>query len=142
MSAAFKHDCRTELRDADLKATPARLGILEALEHSETPLDVTGLIRYLKIHRVKANRATVFRIVNALSRKGLTTPIQFNEGKFRYEHSAKADHHHFICEKCSQVTDITGCNVDALEENLEKKKGFQIKHHSLEFFGLCKNCRK
>lgn len=137
----LNHDCKDELRNADLKVTPARLGVLSALENADKPLDVTDLINYLEKHDIDADRVTVFRIINVLTEKGLVKPIQFNEGKLRYEHAAKADHHHFICESCGDIKDVSDCNVDSLEKDLQKKKGLLVKHHSLEFFGLCANCQ-
>ncbi len=142
MISLQKHDCATELRDADLKVTPARLGVLAAFEKSQIPLDVSDVIAYLSKHNVKADKVTVFRIINVLSDRGIVIPIQLNEGKFRYEHSAIADHHHFICENCGTIEDISDCNIGELEKNIRQKKGLIIKRHSLEFFGLCRNCQK
>lgn len=141
MSIQIKpHSCEEELRRLELKVTPARLGVLSALEKAETPLDITSIRGLLHDHNISADRVTVFRIINSLTKKGIAIPIQFNEGKLRYEHSAKANHHHFICEKCSLVEDILDCNIKQLEKTIQTKKGILIKRHSLEFFGLCKNC--
>lgn len=136
------HSCETELRDADLKVTPARLGVLAVLEEADKPLDASSVIDYLKKQNVKADKVTVFRILNALTHKGLVIPIQLGEGKFRYEHSAKVDHHHFVCEHCGSITDISDCNIDELQKELERKSGLLIKRHSLEFFGICAVCQK
>lgn len=138
--AKIKHDCKEELRDAALKATPARLGVLEALEQTNTPLDVATLIDYLKRQKIKADKVTVFRIMNALSEKGIITPIQLGEGKFRYEVSSKADHHHLVCESCGRIEDISDCAIEILEKDIKKKKGFFVKRHALEFFGMCRSC--
>lgn len=142
MSRVNLHDCKEELRKADLKATPARLGVLSALEDVDKPLDVTTVVAYLKKHNVKADRVTVFRIINTLTKKGLVIPIQLGENKFRYEHAGRGDHHHFICENCGTITDVSDCNIDVLENHIRQKKGLLVKRHSLEFFGLCKNCQK
>lgn len=139
--AKIKHDCKEELRDADLKATPARLGILEALEKTDTPLDVASLITYLKQQKIKADNVTVFRIMNALSKKGLIMPIQLGEGKFRYEVASQPDHHHLVCESCGGIEDISDCAIEILEKDINKKKGFLVKRHALEFFGVCKQCQ-
>lgn len=136
------HDCKEELRHVELKVTPARLGVLAALESTDTPLDIVTIMAYLHKKHIKADKVTVFRIMNALTEKGLIKPIQFNEGKLRYEYGALADHHHFVCEKCGSIQDVTGCNIDALEKEITKKKGVLVKRHSLEFFGLCADCQK
>lgn len=141
MNFTVKHNCSQELKEADLKITPARLGVLEALENADEPQDIQSILNYLKKHKIKADKVTVFRIVNALRDKGLARPIQLNEGRLRYEHALGADHHHFICENCSAIEDISDCHIDQLEKDINNKKGLLIKRHSLEFFGLCKSCQ-
>lgn len=134
------HDCSIELRDADLKVTPARLAVLKLLEKVNKPLDVGSIIDYLKDHHIKADPVTAFRIINQFTDKGLTRKISFQEGKFRYELSNKEDHHHLVCENCGNIEDISDCNISSLEAEIEQRKDFKVKRHSLEFFGLCKNC--
>ncbi|MBP9719521.1 MAG: transcriptional repressor [Candidatus Levybacteria bacterium] len=138
----IQHNCSDELRQIDLKATPARIAVLQLLEKSDTPLDVASIIVYLQKNDVEIDPATAFRIVNMFTEKGIITPIQFNEGKLRYELSSKAAHHHLVCEHCGNIEDISDCNIKELEKEIQKKKGFVVKHHSLEFFGLCRNCQK
>jgi Fur family transcriptional regulator, ferric uptake regulator len=136
------HDCKQELKEVSLKITPARLGVLEVLENTSQPLDVSSVSVKLEKNRVQADLATVFRIMNAFADKGLVKPIQLNEGKLRYEYAGKVEHHHFICESCGLIEDISDCGVEKLEHQLSKKKGLIIKRHSLEFFGLCQSCQK
>jgi Fur family transcriptional regulator, ferric uptake regulator len=142
LNAKIAHDCKTELNDVDLRATPARLKLMHLLEKSDKPLDVQTMIDYLKEKDIQTDPATVFRIVNMFTEKGLIRPIQLNEGKFRYELASKADHHHFICEQCGTIEDISDCHIDELEQEIRNKKQLLIKRHSLEFFGLCKDCQK
>ena len=100
------HNCQEELHKVNLKATPARLAVLSVLEQTNKPLDVNTLNKYLRKKSIKTDKVTIFRTLNSLTQKGLTVPIQFNEGKLRYEHIAKANHHHFVCQNCHQVQDI------------------------------------
>ncbi|MFZ5535531.1 MAG: Fur family transcriptional regulator [Patescibacteria group bacterium] len=134
------HNCKDELRNVSLKVTPARLAVLDALEQAKTPLDVSGVIAHLRKKGVDADAVTVFRILNMFSKKGLITPIQFNEHKLRYEHADKPPHHHFICEECGSVTDVEGCVVGGIEKKIEKTLGAKVTRHSLEFFGRCRRC--
>lgn len=138
--ARVHHDCKIELNQAQLKATPARIAILKLLEKTDAPLDVSAIIEFLKNKKIKADQATVFRIISMFTDRGLTRQIQFNEGKFRYELSSKPDHHHLICQNCGAIEDISDCNISRLEKDIEKKKNFKIVSHSLEFFGICQQC--
>lgn len=135
-----EHVCRLELKRADLRATPARIGVLTVLKESKFPIDIKDILKFLAKRHIQANKVTVFRIINKLVSAKLVTPIQLHEGKFRYEHYNSHDHHHFVCEKCRRIEDIFECTIDQFEKELQVKKGLLIKHHSLEFFGLCKNC--
>lgn len=136
-----QHDCTEELHRASLKVTPARLGVLHALEHAHKPLDVSMIIDYLKENEIPADDVTVFRILHAFVEKKLAKPIQFNEGKQRYEYADKPSHHHFICRSCGTIIDVTECTVSHMEKMLEHSEGVTVEHHSLEFFGLCKTCQ-
>lgn len=135
-----RHDCREELRELSLRVTPARLGILELLEQSDAPIDVATVRQYLKHHHIDVDEVTVFRILSKFIEKGIAKPIQFNEGKLRYEYGEKPSHHHFVCDKCGSVTDIAGCILEPLEKKIERTKGVKVLRHSLEFFGKCQRC--
>ena len=135
------HDCKEKLRSVDLKATPARLEILKLLEASEKPIDVSSIIDYLSSKKINTDPATVFRIINMFTNRGLTRQIQLHEGRFRYELASKADHHHLICQKCGNIEDISDCSIDILEKEIDRKKGFRVSYHSLEFFGVCARCQ-
>ncbi|MBI5123661.1 transcriptional repressor [Candidatus Roizmanbacteria bacterium] len=135
-------DCKTELNDASLRATPARIALMTLLESTKKPLDVQTMIAFLEKKAIKTDPATVFRIINIFTEKGLVKQIQLNEGKFRYELTTTADHHHLVCEKCGDIEDISDCNINDLEKDIEKKKKFKVTSHSLEFFGICSNCQK
>lgn len=138
----IKHDCKDELNEQKLRATPARIALMKLLESATEPVDVQTMTEYLSKSDIKTDPATVFRIINMFTEKNLTKQIQLNEGKFRYELSSKADHHHFICENCGKIEDISDCNIEMIENEIKKKKGLLVKSHSLEFFGLCSDCQK
>lgn len=140
-SNKITHDCKTELRDADLKVTRVRLAVLKLFESADKPVDVAEVINYLRQNKIKADPATAFRIIKNFTDRGLTRQISFHEGKFRYELADQTEHHHFVCENCGAIEDISDCKIETLEKNIFKKKGLIIKRHSLEFFGICKNCQ-
>ncbi len=134
-----KHDCKKELKEVSLKVTPARLAVLSLLERTQTPLDVTSILNVLRKRHIDIDPSTIFRIVNTFTNKGITRQMQFNDGKSRYE-VQREEHHHLICKVCGTIEDISDCNIDALEKDITRKKGFLVQQHSLEFFGVCKQC--
>lgn len=136
----MQHSCENEIHEASLKVTPARVALMQLFESHDTPLDAQHLIDHLQ-KEIGIDRVTVFRILNVFVEKGLIRKLTFGEHKARYELN-QGEHHHLICQKCGKVEDISDCNISALEKEIKQKKHFLVKEHSLEFFGLCRDCQK
>ena len=47
-----------------------------------------------------------------------------------------------ICESCEKVTEINNFNLSKYLTNFEDDTGMKYKKYNLEFFGLCKKCKK
>ena len=47
-----------------------------------------------------------------------------------------------ICEKCEKVTEINNLNLSKYLNNFEDDTGMKYKKYNLEFFGLCRRCKK
>jgi len=137
-----QHDCKDELQEVSLKATPARIAVMRFLESVDQPVDVNSILDYLRQKDVDTNPATIFRMMNDFLQKGITKQIQFQEGKARYELSNKRHHHHLICTNCGKVEEVEGDFLKSMEDKIYKDKKFKVKDHSLEFFGLCEDCQK
>ncbi len=136
------HNCKDELQDASLKATPARIAVLKFLEITDQPVDVSLIINYLKKEDISIDPATIFRMMNDFLAKGITKEIQLEKGKVHYELFSKGDHHHLVCEGCGKIEAVEDNFVPQMEKELARKHQFLIRRHSLEFFGLCHNCQK
>lgn len=129
------------LKQADLKQTNARLSVLSFLDFVESPVSAEEIYDHILHEHHEADRATIYRILDAFVKKGIATKLEFGEGKYRYE-LVGDDHHHLICKSCGSVSDIMDCNVAGLEKDIQEKKGFTIQRHSLEFYGLCHSCQR
>ena len=127
------------IRDNGLRVTPARIAVLKVLEEFREPLDMESIIKEVEKRHVDADQATIYRIIENFTERKLVTRLRFQEKKFYYEMKG-AEHHHAICEGCGKIEDVSNCSIGRVERDIEKTKGFKVKSHSLEFFGLCKNC--
>lgn len=122
------------------KRTPARAKIVELLYSANAPVDIQDIIDSLRAKNLNTNKATVYRTMDLLFSNGFINKVEFGEGKFRYE-IKKGDHHHLICKKCKVIEDVEDKYMGKLEEEIYKDKGFKVLSHSLEFFGICKQCQ-
>jgi len=136
-----KAELRALLRKAGFKATPARLAILAVIKRSKNPLSAQEIIEWLGN---KFDQVTVYRFMKKLQAKGIIRQIDLRQNHAHFELFDTADHHHLVCIHCDKIEDITGCGVEDMYKTiLEKTRGFlEIRQHSLEFYGVCKNCIK
>jgi len=124
-----------------IKKTPARIAITDYLYSINSPVDIEKIVEFLRSEKLNTNKVTVYRIIEYLYRNGLLERLDFGEGKFRYE-VKKGDHHHLICDTCGRIEDVSDNFTKEYENDIKKNKGFLVKKHSLEFFGICSNCQK
>ena len=47
-----------------------------------------------------------------------------------------------ICENCEKITEINNLNLSKYLTNFKDDSGMKYKKYNLEFFGLCKRCKK
>lgn len=123
---------------AGLKNTPSRLAVLSVLKEKNNPLDV---LQIFELTKDKTDLATVYRTLETFLNNGLINRLEFGEGKYRYEIKRK-DHHHLICRACERIEDVEDKFMNKWENEIKVEKGFLVSNHSLEFFGVCKQCQR
>lgn len=135
----------TIFKENEMKKTIARTSILDILKRAKKPIDVGEIIGRLESIKIKIDRVTVFRNINLLVKKGLVKKVEFNEGKYRYELSSLPHHHHLVCTKCGNVSDIESISlhseIEKMSKTVNKAFDFKIEEHKVEFFGKCKTCK-
>lgn len=132
------HDPKHYLRASGLKATPARIAVLQALYASTDPLRIEDIHERMN---VAADPATVYRTVNALATAGIVRHVHFGEHSAYFEPADRPHHHHLVCTACGTVADIDYCPAQLEHKALAQAPQFsRIEQHSLELFGTCKQC--
>lgn len=127
------------LRENKLKITPARLNILDILQHSESPLSIHAVKQKLRLDDSEV--ATLYRTFESLSELDIVTKVDLRHGHAHYELQGGEHHHHLTCKRCGKVKNIPYCDAPKIEQKAMKDKDFaSIDSHSIEFFGVCKSC--
>ena len=131
------HDTKELLKRTGLKATAARIQLLNVLADSGKPLSAKDIHK-----RISGDLATLYRTFNSFVEKGIVQQVDFKQGYALYELSHENHHHHhLVCVSCGKVEDIYDCEVPTLSKKDLKGYGFEsIDEHVLEFFGLCSAC--
>jgi len=128
------------LKNKQLKKTAVRSDLLAILSENKAPCDAMELLIKLRKKYGRLNKTTVYRQLQTLTYKKILKTIELGEGKKRYE--LKTDHHHhLICRKCKNIEEVRLKNDLSREESIiTDKYRFRVIEHSLEFFGICRNC--
>lgn len=94
-----------DLRQAGLKVTQTRLGILAALSEMGGHCSADEVYRHLSQGGNQIPRGTVFKVVADLSAKGILMVTDAGPGRTLYEY-ADHWHHHFVCRRCNMIMDV------------------------------------
>jgi Fur family ferric uptake transcriptional regulator len=130
------------LHEHNYRVTPGRIALLRFLSKSTKPLTVGDIQKELT-H--KMDKVTLYRALEDFAISRIVGKINLQDAATYYEFLHEGHHHHHIvCEKCGKIEDIEHCNQTSLQmEVLKHSRVFTaISSHSLEFFGICKNCYK
>lgn len=134
---------REYIRKNGLKDTSQREEILAFLLKSTEHLTPEEIFQALRKRDPKLGRATVFRTLKLLEESGLASKVVFADGQNRYERSHGRPHHdHMICVDCQAAIEFESPEIEALQDQIAKKKGFQVQWHRHELFGRCRACAK
>jgi Fe2+ or Zn2+ uptake regulation protein len=129
------------LKEKGHKMTAVRRMLIEVFTEGGAPLTVQDLMRRLAKAGTAADKTTVYREVAFLLGQDVIQQVQFGDRVKRYE--IRGDHHHHvICTVCRTITDVPLENdLKDHEAMVGKLTGYAIVSHSLEFFGICPDCR-
>lgn len=139
-----KYDNDTEefrliLNSHSQKITKPRLEILKILKSNHKPLTISEISG--KLIDDSIDLATVYRTMNLFEELNIVSLIDFKDEFKRYELIYdRHHHHHIVCRNCKKVENVETCILDNIEKFLSKK-GYSEITHSLEFFGICGECR-
>lgn len=135
---------KDRLRAAGFRATPSRLAIATLLEQAHQPVGTPTLAETLVPQEL--DLATLYRTLKSFEEKSLIRHVAIDQRFASYEWVEEdgEHHHHLICQTCGLIEEIPDCELESLEKRVLKQatRFREIHSHSLEFFGVCKACKK
>lgn len=137
-------DLKTVLKSKGMKYTEQRAIILQILLNLNKHLNAeeVHLIVKQKYPEQNIGIATVYRTLNFLEEVNLISSISFGtEGK-KYESNSEEHHDHIICTQCGKIVEFFDEEIELKQENIATKNGFEITDHTMQIFGICKDCRE
>jgi len=126
-----------------LKFTIQRKTILETLYNSDehlTPESLHQLIQK-KYPDLKIGIATIYRTLALLEESQMVTFLSFGAQGKKYELGIKEHHDHLICTECGKITEFVDEQIEARQHLITKELGFEMSDHSMQIYGICKECQ-
>ncbi len=126
----------------NLKFTTQRAQILDAFLSAPKHLSVDEIYDLMKKKKENTGAATIYRTVKLFVECGIAREIDFRDGKSRFEHTYQKVHHdHLVCETCGKTFEFLNETIEELQNKIAKERGFFVRSHRMEIYGLCKDCR-
>lgn len=120
--------------------TVQRRVIMEALAERTDHPTADQLYDTVKGRLRGISRTTVYRVLETLVGIGVAQKISNPEAKARFDADTER-HHHAVCSRCQRVSDIHDPQLNALPMPAGEIGGFTITDYSINFSGLCADCR-
>lgn len=121
------------------RQTQQQTAIRSAIEDAGRPLSIDEIHELAQREVPAIGLRTVYRVVDRLLDDGEITrvPIAGHTDRFESADVASTHHHHFRCESCDRVFDVSSC-VGRVDRMLPD--GFTLSGHEVLLWGSCADC--
>lgn len=123
------------LREAGLRITPPRRIILKILRETEGHPDAGEIFERAVALDRRISLATVYRTMKALEESGAIQRHAFAGGPARFEKAPEGHHDHLIDIETGEVIEFASEAIEALQEEIARRLGYEIVTHRLELYG-------
>jgi Fur family peroxide stress response transcriptional regulator len=135
--AAFEADCRRR----GLALTIQRRAVFETLARHRDHPSADQVYEELQARLPGLSRTTVYRVLDTLVRQGLARKVLHHGAVARFD-PATDRHHHLVCDSCGALVDLDDDAVPELRVPEARGSGFQIRDYTINFTGICRDCRQ
>jgi len=136
-------DFKILLKQNSLKFTIQREVVLETFYNSDEHLTPESLHHLIQSEHadLKTGIATIYRTLALLEESQMVTSLSFGAQGKKYELGAKEHHDHLICTQCGTITEFVDEEIETRQRFITNELGFQMSDHSMQIYGVCKNCQ-
>ena len=130
------------LRPAGSKRSSKRDFIVNMFLRQEGHLTAEDLFDLIRREDQRISRATIYRTLQWMVDAGIARKVDFDEGRFRFEHSYRHPRHfHLICKTCNRSFEFLSSDIETLVEEVAAARNFTPRQSVLQIHGTCEACR-
>jgi len=130
------------MREHSLRMTPQRWRIFDRVFATHEHFSAETLYSWLREEEPSAvSRATVYRTLTMLVEGRFLDCFDSGTGELLYEHVMGHRHHdHMVCMDCGKIEEFFDERIEAIQEEIASKLGFELLEHEHNLRGRCRAC--
>jgi len=118
-----------------LRMTDQRRIIAQVLSEATDHPDAEEVYTRASETDPKISLATVYRTVRLFDEAGIIETHDFRDGRARYELAEGEHHDHLIDVQTGDVIEFVDEEIEALQEKIAEKLGYELVDHRMELYG-------
>ncbi|MBW1992145.1 MAG: transcriptional repressor [Deltaproteobacteria bacterium] len=136
-------DFRGLLERHQVRVTPLRLAVLEALGSASRAFRVREILAHIRRRR-RVHKVTVYRILEDFSQRGFVRkiPVEGKAARFELACEHHPPHPHFQCRACGEVECLEPVPLEQVWQELRGPLGHRADRLEIRVAGLCRRCRR
>jgi Fe2+ or Zn2+ uptake regulation protein len=137
------HPLLDALGAAGYRLTEPRRAVAELVADRSGHFTANDLMAEAESRDLDIGRATVFRALDLFTDLEVLERIDLPSGEHAYVLCLPdRHHHHVICQRCGQVTEVADLGLGDALGAMERSTGWRVDRHRLELFGYCPACQE
>jgi Fur family transcriptional regulator, ferric uptake regulator len=132
-----------ELRSAGYRRGGARTRVIDFLDRQQCCLGAQEIHRELRALGDPIGLASVYRVLDVLTRKRLVQRLDLGDGVTRFEPVRETEdhHHHIVCDDCGKIEAFADERLESVLRDVERSSGYAVAGHDIVLRGACSTCR-
>jgi Fur family transcriptional regulator, ferric uptake regulator len=130
------------LRARGHRSGGARRAVVELLGRQQCCLTAQEIFDQLRADGRPVGIASVYRVLEQLSKDGFVQRIDIGAGTSRFEpiHTDGEHHHHLVCDDCGKVEAFADDQLELTLRKVESRTGYSVAGHDVVLRGACSDC--
>lgn len=143
IEAALRDKILAELERRGLRLTNQRRAIIEAAFATTEHYTAEDLLVQARQRDSTVSRATVYRTLSLLVQAGFLQELDLGRDFTYYDpnYATHPQHNHLICVDCDKIVEFEDSKLEAQENQITKKLGFQPTSKFLRIEATCEELK-